>query len=33
VFLSKVLYGERIGLMPVDDRYLRIYLARYPIAR
>jgi len=33
VFLSKVLYGERIGLLPVDDRYLRIYLAWYPIAR
>jgi hypothetical protein len=33
VFLSKVLSGERIGLLPVDDRYLRIYLAWYPIAR
>jgi transposase InsO family protein len=33
VFLSKVLYGERIGLLPIDDRYLRIYLAWYPIAR
>jgi len=33
VFLSKVLYGERIGLLPVDDRYLRIYLAWHPIAR
>ena len=33
VFLSKVLSGERIGLLPIDDRYLRIYLAWYPIAR
>jgi hypothetical protein len=33
VFLSKVLYGERIGLLPIDDRYQRIYLAWYPIAR
>ena len=33
VFLSKVLYGERIGRLPVDDRYLRIYMAWYPIAR
>jgi transposase InsO family protein len=33
VFLSKVLSGERIGLEPIDDRYLRIYLAWYPIAR
>lgn len=33
VFLSKVLEGERIGLLPIDDRYQRIYLAWYPIAR
>jgi transposase InsO family protein len=33
VFLSKVFHGERIGLLPIDDRYLRIYLAWYPIAR
>jgi len=33
VFLTKVLAGERIGLLPVDDRYLRIYVAWYPIAR
>src|ERR1035441_3930361 len=33
VFLSKVLSGERIGLEPIDDRYLRIYIAWYPIAR
>jgi transposase InsO family protein len=33
MFLSKVLSGERIGLLPIDDRYQRIYLAWYPIAR
>lgn len=33
VFLSKVLHGERIGLLPLDDRYYRIYLAWLPIAR
>lgn len=33
VFLSKVLSGERIGLIPIDDRYQRIDLAWYPIAR
>jgi transposase InsO family protein len=33
IFLSKVLAGERIGLVPIDDRYHRIDLAWYPIAR
>ena len=33
VFLTKVLAGERIGLLPIDDRYLRIHLAWHPIAR
>jgi transposase InsO family protein len=33
VFLSKVLAGELIGLLPIDDRYQRIYLAWYPVAR
>jgi transposase InsO family protein len=33
VFLGKVLAGERIGLLPVDHRYLHIYLAWYPLAR
>jgi len=32
VFLTKVLAGERIGLLPIDDRYLRIYIAWHPIA-
>ena len=33
VFLSKVLAGERIGLLPIDERYMRIYVAWYPVAR
>lgn len=33
IFLSKVLAGERIGLLPIDDRYQCIYVAWYPIAR
>ena len=33
VFLSKVLDGERIGLLPIDDRYYRVYLTTTPIAR
>ncbi len=33
VFLGKALAGERIGLLPVDDRYLRIYLGWYAVAR
>ena len=32
VFLSKVLHGERIGLLAIDDRYYRVYLASTPIA-
>jgi transposase InsO family protein len=33
VFLSKVLAGERIGLLPIDERYWKIYFAEFPIAR
>ena len=33
VFLSKVLYGERIGLLPLDDRYYQVYFAAVPLAR
>jgi putative transposase len=33
VFLSHVLYGERVGLLPVDDRYFRICFSTVPIAR
>jgi transposase InsO family protein len=33
VFLSKTLSGERIGLLPIDDRYYRVYFAAFPLAR
>ena len=33
VFLSEVLWSERIGLLPVDERWFTIYFAQYPIAR
>jgi len=33
VFLSEVLWGERIGLLPIDDRFFTIYFAAFPIAR
>jgi transposase InsO family protein len=33
VFLSEVLYGERVGLLPIDDRYHRVYFANIAIAR
>ena len=33
VFLSEVLWGERIGLLPEDDRWFTIYFAEFPIAR
>jgi hypothetical protein len=33
VFVSEVLRGERIGLLPIDDRYYRLYLASFPLAR
>ena len=33
VFLSEVLWGERVGLLPVDDRWFTIYFAQFPIAR
>ena len=32
VFLSEVLWGERIGLLPIDDRYYRVYFAAFPVA-
>lgn len=32
VFLSKVLAGQRIGLLPSDDRYWTIYFAAFPLA-
>jgi len=33
VFLSEVLWGERIGLLPIDDRCYEIYFCQVPIAR
>ena len=33
VFLSEVLWGEPVGLLPVDDRWFTVYFARFPIAR
>ena len=32
VFLSEVLWGERVGLLPVDDRWFTIYFAHLPLA-
>ena len=32
VFLSEVLWGERIGLLPLDERWFTIYFAQLPIA-
>jgi transposase InsO family protein len=33
VFVSEVLWGERLGLLPVDDRWFTVYFAQCPIAR
>src|SRR5712692_7557278 len=33
VFLSEVLWGERVGLLPEDDRWFTIYFAQLPLAR
>ena len=33
VFLSEVLWSERIGLLPEDDRWFIIYFAQFPIGR
>ncbi len=33
VFLSEVLWGERVGLLAEDDRWFTIYFAHVPIAR
>ena len=33
VFLSEVLSGEAVGLLPLDDRYYRVYFAAVPLAR
>jgi hypothetical protein len=33
VFFTEVLEGERVGLLPLDDRWFTIFFARFPIAR
>jgi hypothetical protein len=33
VFLSVVLWGENVGLLPDDDRWFTIYFAHLPLAR
>jgi transposase InsO family protein len=33
VFLTEVLWGEPVGLLPVDDRWYTIYFAQFPLAR
>jgi transposase InsO family protein len=33
VFLSEVLRGEPVGLLPLDDRYYQVYFAAFPLAR
>jgi hypothetical protein len=33
VFLSEVLWGEPVGLLPIDDRWFTVYFAQVPIAR
>jgi len=33
VFLSEILWGERVGLWPEDDRWFTIYFAQLPLAR
>jgi transposase InsO family protein len=33
VFLTEVLWGESIGLLPQDDRWFTIYFAHVPLAR
>src|SRR6266849_4538772 len=33
VVLSQVLWGERVGLLPVDERWFTIYFAQFPIAQ
>ena len=33
VFLTEVLWGENVGLLPEDDRWFTIYFAHLPLAR
>jgi len=32
VFLSEVLWGERVGLLQENDRWFTVYFAQHPIA-
>jgi putative transposase len=33
VFVSEVLWGERLGLLPIDDCSFTLYFSKFPIAR
>ncbi len=33
VFVSEVLWGEKVGLLPVSDELFTVYFAQFPIAR
>ena len=33
VFVSEVLWGEKVGLLPVDNDLFTVYFAQFPIAR
>jgi hypothetical protein len=33
VFVSEVLWGERIGLLPMDERWYTVYFAQVPLGR
>ena len=33
IFLSEVLRGERVGLLPLDERWFTIYFMQFPLAR
>ena len=33
VFLSEVLWGERVGLLPTDERWYTVYFAHLPLGR
>src|SRR5712675_580837 len=33
VVVSQVLWGEQVGLLPLDERWFTIYFAQFPIAR
>jgi hypothetical protein len=33
VFLTEVLWGENVGLLPEGDRWFTIYFAQHPLAR